>query len=36
VLNEKQLGGLRERRQAVLDHVEAMVARFGEAAVLPW
>lgn len=36
VLNEKQLGGLRERRQAVLDHVEAMVARFGESAVLPW
>lgn len=36
VLNEKQLEGLRERRQAVLDHVDAMVARFGEAAVLPW
>lgn len=36
VLSEKQLDGLRERRQAVLDHVEAMVARFGEPAVLPW
>ncbi len=36
VLNEKQLDGLRQRRQAVLDHVDAMVARFGEAAVLPW
>jgi hypothetical protein len=36
VLNETQLDGLRQRRQAVLDHVEALVARFGEAAVLPW
>ncbi len=36
VLNEKQLDGLRQRRQAVLDHVETLVARFGEAAVLPW
>ena len=36
VLNEKQLNGLRQRRQAVLDHVDAMVARFGEAAALPW
>lgn len=36
VLNEKQLDGLRQRRQAVLDHVEALVARFGEAEVLPW
>lgn len=36
VLNEKQLDGLRQRRQAVLDHVEGLVARFGEAAVLPW
>lgn len=36
VLNEKQLNGLRERRQAVLDHVDAMVTRFGEAAVLSW
>ena len=35
-LNEKQLDGLRQRRQAMLDHVDAMVARFGEAAVLPW
>jgi hypothetical protein len=36
VLNEKQLDGLRQRRQAVLDHVDAMVKRFGEATVLPW
>lgn len=36
VLTEKQLDGLRQRRQAVLDHVEAMVERFGEAAALPW
>ncbi len=36
VLNEKQLDGLRQRRQAVLDHVDALIARFGESAVLPW
>ena len=36
VLNEKQLDGLRQRQRAVLEHVDAMVARFGEAAVLPW
>lgn len=36
VLNDKQLDGLAQRRQAVLDHVAAMVGRFGEAAVLPW
>ena len=36
VLNEKQLEGLKQRRQAVLEHVDAMVARFGEAAALPW
>ena len=36
VLNEKQLDGLRQRRQAVLDHVQSLVTRFGEAAVLPW
>jgi hypothetical protein len=36
VLNEKQLDGLRQRRQAVLDHVDRLIARFGEAAVLPW
>lgn len=36
VLNRKQLDGLRQRRQAVLDHVDAMVERFGEEAVLPW
>ena len=36
VLNAKQLDGLRQRRQAVLDHVEAMITRFGEPAVLPW
>ena len=36
VLGQKQLDGLRQRRQAVLDHVDAMVSRFGEEAVLPW
>jgi hypothetical protein len=36
VLNEKQLDGLALRRSAVLEHVDAMVARFGEARVLPW
>lgn len=36
VLNSKQIDGLRQRRQAVLDHVEKMVARFGEEAALPW
>jgi hypothetical protein len=36
VLNAKQLDGLRQRRQAVLDHVDALIARFGEPAVLPW
>jgi len=36
VLNEKQLDGLDQRRRAVLGHVDAMVARFGEARVLPW
>ncbi len=36
VLNEKQLGGLEQRRRAVLEHVDAMVARFGEARVFAW
>jgi hypothetical protein len=36
VLNEKQLDGLAQRRSAVLQHVDAMVARFGEARVLAW
>lgn len=36
VLNSKQLEGLRQRREAVLEHVDAMVARFGEATVLAW
>jgi hypothetical protein len=36
VLNTKQLDGLAERRRAVLEHVDAMVARFGEAQVFPW
>jgi hypothetical protein len=36
VLNEKQLDGLAQRRRAVLEHVDAMVARFGEARVLAW
>jgi hypothetical protein len=36
VLNEKQLDGLAQRRGAVLEHVDAMVARFGEAQVFAW
>lgn len=36
VLNEKQLDGLSQRRRAVLDHVDAMLARFGEARVFAW
>jgi len=36
VLNEKQVQGLAERRSAVLRHVDAMVARFGEARVFAW
>ena len=36
VLNEKQLDGLAQRRRAVLQHVDAMVARFGEREVLAW
>jgi hypothetical protein len=36
VLNEKQLEGLAQRRRAVLRHVDAMVARFGEARVFTW
>ena len=36
VLNEKQLDGLEQRRRAVLEHVEAMVARFGEPRVFAW
>jgi hypothetical protein len=36
VLNEKQLDGLGQRRDAVLRHVDAMVARFGEARVFAW
>ncbi len=36
VLNEKQLDGLGQRRDAVLEHVDAMVARFGEARVYAW
>jgi len=36
VLNDKQRNGLRQRRQAVLDHVQNLIVRFGEAAVLPW
>lgn len=36
VLNEKQLDGLGQRRRAVLEHVDAMVARFGEARVFAW
>jgi hypothetical protein len=36
VLNEKQLDGLAQRSRAVLEHVDAMVARFGEARVFAW
>ena len=36
VLNEKQLDGLEQRRRAVLEHVDAMVTRFGEARVFAW
>jgi len=36
VLNAKQLDGLAQRRGAVLKHVGAMVARFGETRVLAW
>jgi hypothetical protein len=36
VLSRKQLDGIAQRRIAVLEHVDAMIARFGEAAVLPW
>jgi len=36
VLNRKQLEGLAQRRAAVLGHVNAMIARFGESEVLPW
>lgn len=36
VLNEKQLDGLAQRRDAVLQHVDTMIARYGEADVLPW
>lgn len=36
VLNDKQLDGLAQRRQAVLDHVDSMLARFGEARVFAW
>ena len=35
ILNERQLDGLVERIGALLEHVEAMQARFGDAAV-PW
>jgi hypothetical protein len=36
VLSRKQLDGVAQRRVAVLEHVDAMIARFGEVAVLPW
>ncbi|MGB8332042.1 MAG: hypothetical protein WCE62_18085, partial [Polyangiales bacterium] len=36
VLNAKQLQGLAQRRRAVLDHVNAMIARFGETQVFAW
>jgi len=36
VLNEKQIAGLAQRRRAVLQHVDTMIARFGETQVLAW
>jgi hypothetical protein len=36
VLNEKQLDGLAQRRRAVIEHVDTMVTRFGEARVFAW
>jgi len=36
VLNERQLDGLRQRRKAVLAHVDRMISRFGEREVLAW
>ena len=36
VLNDKQLDGLAQRRRALLEHVDAMIARFGEARAVPW
>ena len=36
VLNEKQLDGLAQRRRTVLQHVDSMVARFGERQVFAW
>ena len=36
VLNQKQLDGLEQRRRAVLEHVDAMVTRFGETRVFAW
>ncbi|MGD8317329.1 MAG: hypothetical protein PVH21_00575 [Myxococcales bacterium] len=36
VLNQRQLQGLEQRRVAVLEHVQAMIDRFGESKVLPW
>jgi hypothetical protein len=36
VLSQKQLDGVAQRRMAVLEHVDAMIERFGEGAVLPW
>lgn len=36
ILNEKQLDGVRQRQAAFLEHVDRMVARFGESQVLAW
>ncbi len=36
VLSRKQIEGLRRRRAAFLEHVAAMIARFGESEALPW
>jgi hypothetical protein len=36
VLNAKQLDGLEQRRRTLLEHVDAMIARFGEARAMPW
>jgi hypothetical protein len=36
VLNDKQLDGLAQRRRALLEHVDEMIARFGEERAVPW
>lgn len=36
VLNQKQLDGLRARKQAVLEHVERLLSQHSESQVFPW